>query len=233
MLVNRLIWIVATVLFLSTSLLAGPPLLCHEIKVEPGTSLPWGTDTFTKDGKYNAENVVAETLALLKPQLPVLTRMETLRRATLYIDKNKSKADALLGKLMARALDAEAAGKSDALAWFDAGYLVQCYNQSGTQSSFSPARGKDGSGAIAGYSWVAKAMALAGDNGEMEIAAALMTADRRTPEHGQHIRRALESPELAKSAEGQRLLGWIAEINGTSLEALRAKYGSSHARRGG
>ncbi len=230
-----LAWVlIGGALALIRSAAAGPPLICHEIRVPEGQSLPWGKDGFSKARGYSTSGVVRDTLELLSPRMPVLVRMETLRRATLYIDDNQSQADELLGELMARALDAEAAGAPDALAWFDAGYLAQCYRQSGTKASFGPAASKAaGSGAIAGYSWVVKALDIAGSNPQMEIAAALMTADHRVPQHEAHLKRALaaDATELAPQAED--VLRWIAEINGSTIEALRAKYGLTDARSSG
>jgi hypothetical protein len=224
----------ASLILPATWVLAGPPLICHEIKVPEGTSLPWGKEAFDKASGYKVANVVDDTLKALSPEAQILVRMETLRRATLYIDRKQSSADELLGRLMARALDAEAVGKPDAMAWFDAGYLVQCLHQTGTATSFGPAVTKGaGATAIGGYSWVARAIAIAGSNGELELAAALMTVDHRVPEHEQHLKRALASNVAQGSPEAERLLEWIAQIDGTSIESLRAKHGLTDARRGG
>jgi hypothetical protein len=196
---------------------AGPPLICHGIDVPEGKSLPWGADTFTKSSSYNASNVVHDALELLAPQTPVLTRMETLRRATLYIDRNKSQADELLGHLMARALDAEAAGKPESLAWFDAGYIVQCYRQTGTPRSFGPAVTKgEGASSIEGYSWVARAIALQGAKVDpaLEVAAALVTADSRAPEHEQHMKNAAAAGFGKNSPEEKKLMDWLQQIHG-------------------
>lgn len=220
---------------LARTAVGGPPLLCHSIEVPADQSLPWGSDKFTKSSSYSTSSLIEDTLKLLKPEAPVLVRMETLRRATLYIDKNRSRADELLGRLMARALDAEAAGKAAALAWFDAGYFAQCLYQSGAATSFGPAVTKGvGSSAVQGYSWVARSIELAGPKADpaFEIAAALMTCDSRGPEHEQHMKRALAA-DITKGSEQERLLAWIAQINGSSLEAIRTKHGLSDARSNG
>lgn len=213
---------------------AGPPLICHEIQIsETARSLPWGKDAFSKSGSYSLADVADDTLNVLTPDAPILVRMETLRRATLYIDHKQPLADELLGRLMARALDAEAAGKPDALAWFDAGYLVQCFHQTETPTSFRPAVTKGtGASSIAGYSWVAKAIVIDhGAHPHMDLGAALMTCDYGAAEHEQHLQRALASG-AAESPEARGLLGWIAQINGTTIEELRAKYKISDARSG-
>src|SRR6186997_2537601 len=68
--------------------MAGPPLLCHEIQIGDAKSLPWGKDTFDKAKSYDAASVVDDTLKLLDGELPVLARMETIRRAVLYIERD-------------------------------------------------------------------------------------------------------------------------------------------------
>ncbi len=52
--------------------------------------------------------------------------MENLRRATIYAARDRKAAAELMSALMKRA---EAGGSRDALAWFDAGYLVESYRQ--------------------------------------------------------------------------------------------------------
>ncbi len=223
---NVLMFLIAVVGFfmLGPGSKAGPPLICHEIEVSEGQSLPWGKDTFTRSSAYNASNVVRDALDLLRPQTAVLTRMETLRRATLYIDRNKAQADELLGHLMARALDAEAAGKPDSLAWFDAGYAVACYRQTGTPRTFGPAVTKgEGASAIEGYSWIARAIALQGSKADpaLNVAAALVTADSRAPEHQQHVQKAISGGFGKGSSEERKLLEWLEQINGRSAGSSR------------
>ena len=66
---------------------------------------------------------------MLGANTPVIVRMETLRRATIYGAKDQKIAYELLARLMARALNAESDGKTSAAAWFDAGYLVESLKQ--------------------------------------------------------------------------------------------------------
>ena len=231
--IRALLTIVVLVL-VSVQVIAGPPLICHSIKVPEGQSLPWGEDAFTESKSYDPSKVVQDTIELLKSTTPVLTRMETLRRASVYIDRDQVKADALLGKLMARALDSESVKSPDAMAWFDAGYFVQCLHQTSTPHSFGPGVTKGvGASAIEGYSWVSKALAIAGSNADLEMAAALMTVDHRVPEHEQHLKQAIQLHGKSMPEESNRLLSWIAQINGTSLEQLRAKYTATNARSDG
>src|SRR5580692_1565276 len=127
----RPLGILAALLLILTSAQAGPPLICHTLDIGNAKSLPW-TDhiwNFTGNESYNLKSLVPDTLAILDSGAPVLVRMETLRRATLYARQNPQIAKELLTKLVARATASENAGRPDALALFDAGYLAECYKQ--------------------------------------------------------------------------------------------------------
>src|SRR5260370_25739134 len=120
---------------------------------------------------------------MLNPNTPVLDRMETLRRATLYARKDPVAAKDLLARLHARATSAESSGHPDALAWFDAGYLAEAYKQIGqswmrvSKDEQNPAAGVDG------YALVKKALGLRGPDAQMEFAAALITLSGPQEEH--------------------------------------------------
>ena len=117
---------VAAVLFARPAF-AGPPLLCFPFDIGTARTLPMGTGSWQAiDPTYNVAHLVDDTLALLTPDTPVLVRMETLRRATIYASGNPAAATALLTALQARATvpDAHAA-----LAVFDFGYLVETYRE--------------------------------------------------------------------------------------------------------
>jgi len=209
---------------------AGPPLLCHQIQIADAKSLPWGKDTFDKSAKYDAKNVVDDTLELLTPELPVLGRMETLRRATLYIERDVSKADRLLGALLTRTLDAEVVmdPKTLALRYFDAGYLAATFQQSGVHTSFGPvANGNKLHAEMPGYPWLVRAWKLSESNSDMALAIALVTADTRMSEHTMFLESAAKS--IAANDEPRSdLLEWIGKIRGTTLEAIREKYPPAH-----
>jgi hypothetical protein len=176
---------------------AGPPLICHGIEIGQAKSLPWISHSWNLSGgeNYDTKNLVKDTLEILKPDTPVLVRMETLRRATLYARKDPVAAKELLARLHARATSAESAGKPDALAWFDAGYLVETYKQwlgqnlphmtDGMRMDPNPAVGVDG------YAWVKKAIALRGNDAQMEFAAALITLSGPQEAHRQHAQKAI------------------------------------------
>src|SRR5205807_6299644 len=112
---------VATSLLLANVAQAGPPLICHTIEIGQAKSLPWISHNWNLSGgeTYDTKNLVPDTLDILAPGTPVLVRMETLRRATLYARKDTLAAKELLARLHARATYAEASGHSDALAAVD------------------------------------------------------------------------------------------------------------------
>src|SRR2546427_7269413 len=79
---------------------AGPPLLCFPFDIGQARSLPMGQANWrTIDPGYDVTHLVDDTLALLGPDTPVIVRMETLRRATIYAAPRPEIADALLTAL--------------------------------------------------------------------------------------------------------------------------------------
>jgi hypothetical protein len=137
--------------------LAGPPLVCFPFDIGTARSLPMGTGGWkATDPTYNVAHLVDDTLGLLTPDTPVLVRMETLRRATIYASTNRTAATALLNALQARATIADA---HVALAVFDFGYLVETYRQAKPIFT-SLVAAIDG---IDGYQLVLKAQAMQRD----------------------------------------------------------------------
>lgn len=194
--------ILKAVLLFAASAMAGPPLICHAFEIGNAKSLPLAGHGWNLSGSenYDTKNLAADTLEILQPDTPVLVRMETLRRATLYARRDPLAAKELITKIHARATSAESAGHPDALAWFDAGYLVETYKQwigkdlphmtDGMRLDSNPAAGVDG------YAWVKKAIALRaaalhGDEAQMEFAAALITLSGPREEHAQHAQKAI------------------------------------------
>jgi hypothetical protein len=170
--------IVAVLPGFTTFAQAGPPLICHPIEIGQAKSLPWVE--FNPRGRtdYDLKNLSRETLAILDSHTPVLVRMETLRRATIYARHNPQVAKELITRLQERAANSDAADRPDALAWFDVGYLAEAYKQS------IPAAGLDG------YSLVRKAISLRGPDPEMEFAAALITVGGPQNDHQEHVQKA-------------------------------------------
>lgn len=186
--------------------LAGPPLICHAFEIGNAKSLPWtGSEWRDVDKSYDLNRLVNDTLALLTAETPVLVRMETMRRATIYavwarVDhkvglpvKDPKIAEELLEKVMARAKDSPQA-------LFDAGYLIASYEQTGYQSS------KVAMSAAEAYAMVRKAAAQTG-NAEMEFAAAIITKSVPQGTYKEHLERATAGAKvdalLAKNLAAQ------------------------------
>jgi hypothetical protein len=187
--------IAAVVLLIAAPAVAGPPLICHAVDIGSTQSLPWTSSGWNLTGQetYNVEHLVPDTLALLAPSTPVLVRMETLRRATLYAQQRTAVAKELLFRLEARTRE----NPKDSLAAFDFGYLVECYRQASWLHQHTDwlKASEDTTGAnlamkIDGYEWVRKAIALRGSDPQMEFAAALMTTEGARREHDQHLQNA-------------------------------------------
>ncbi len=177
--------VIGTAALVISTAQAGPPAICHPVEIGDQASLPWGSSAFDKKRGYSKSDVLDDTLKLLEGSDSALVHMETLRRATLYLDRDTKRATTLIAKLMARALDAEAAGEPNALAWFDAGYLAQCYAQVNIDTGLSCGKA-DG---VAGYGWIKKAIQLRGDDAELEFGAAMATVMAGIPEHDEHAER--------------------------------------------
>jgi hypothetical protein len=193
--------IAAGLLVFAGTAVAGPPLICHAVDIASAQSLPWTSSGWNLSGQenYDVSHVVPDTLALLVPSTPVLVRMETLRRATLYAQQSTAIAKELLFRLEARTRE----NPKDALAAFDFGYLVECYRQASwvrQHTDWLKASG-DGVGAnlamkIDGYEWVRKAIALRGSDPQMEFAAALMTMEGARGEHDRHLQNAMAGAKV-------------------------------------
>jgi len=184
-------------------MMAGPPLICHALDIGNAPSLPWNSDLTLWNMKgstnYDRSHLVQDTLALLAPATPVIVRMETLRRATLYAAQDQEIAKRLLIAVRSRALDVEKTGHPDALASFDLGYLIECYKQAnlsyrkldsgGWEAVIRPNPASN----LDGYAWVEKAISLRGGDPEMEFAAALIAIEGPAEQRShrlEHARRA-------------------------------------------
>jgi hypothetical protein len=177
---------------------AGPPLICHPFEINGARSLPWsGSDWLAVKPDYNVNRLVDDTLALLTPGTSVLTRMETLRRATVYAvwstvnqksgytAKDLTVARDLLVRLQSRAADAKGT-PAEAMALFDLGYLVESYRQTTSDADALPfIRGIDG------YDFVVKAIGLSHKDPQMEFAAAVISEFPKRTTHQLHLREAV------------------------------------------
>ncbi|MEO7158850.1 MAG: hypothetical protein ABI039_14890, partial [Vicinamibacterales bacterium] len=119
--ITRSLVALAAVVFFATPALAGPPLICHPFETAGGRLIAWGNGPGwnTPDGRYDVQKLVSDTTTVLAGDAPVLTRMENMRRATIYAMRDPTIAHELLKTVMARALSTT----TDSRAWFDAGYL--------------------------------------------------------------------------------------------------------------
>jgi hypothetical protein len=167
--------------------LAGPPLLCHPFDTGGARSLPWGSGGGWKSpvADYPLDGLVSDTLALLTPETPVVARMETIRRATIYASRDVRVAANLVSALSRRALERHGLA-TDRHAWFDFGFLVETYKQADFLfTSGNPAADIDG------YRHIIKAINVGSSlEPEMEFAAALTTARSRRDVAQAHYRRA-------------------------------------------
>jgi hypothetical protein len=205
----------------ATNALAGPPLVCHAIEIGQAKSLPAVDWKAGDSGGYDLKNLSRDTLAVLDSDPSVLVRMETLRRATIYAGRDPLAAKELLQKLRERARRAEAAGHPDALAWFDAGYLAEAYQQWMRKDGSNPALGLDG------YSWIQRAIRMRGGDAEMEFAAALVTLNGPESEHREHLRKAMvgakSDPLLAQNLASRFYRETVSEMPAQSSTAGVAK----------
>jgi hypothetical protein len=178
--------ILFAVLLFTSSALAGPPLICHSFAIGDAKSIPWISHDWNLTGSesYNTKNLAADTIAVLDSDSVVLVHMETLRRATLYARKDPVAAKELVTKLVARA-DSSANSGAAALAWFDLGYLAECYKQWIGKDEPNPAHGLDG------YALVKKAMQLRGGDPQMDFAAALVTLNGPFGEHQDYVQKTI------------------------------------------
>ena len=173
---TRVIVAVSTVVLFAAPAFAGPPLLCHPFITESGKLIAWGGGTGwnSPDHSYEVRKLVADTMAALTPDAPLFTRMENLRRATIYAMRDPVVAEQLLKALLARALSTT----NDGHAWFDAGYLIEAFRQGEHLRADKKAAAwtaVDETIRVDGYGFVKKAMAMTGASTAMEFAASLMT----------------------------------------------------------
>ena len=215
------------VLVVVTAVVAGPPLICHAIEIGQAKSLPWISHNWNLSGSenYDLKKLVPDTLAILDSNAPVIVRMETLRRATLYARQDPQAARELLSKLVARSTEAQNAGHPDALAYFDAGYLIECYKQwigrnlphmtDNMRMDPNPATSLDG------YALVKEAIGLRGQDPQMEFAAALITLEGPQGDHRRHVLNAIagsKTDSLLAQNLNSRFLG-----NGTTVAEVFSK----------
>jgi hypothetical protein len=177
MLIRSFVAVAALVMF-ATPALAGPPLICHPFQTDGGKLIAWGTGQGwnTPDRSYDLNRLVADTTSVLTVDAPILSRMENIRRATIYAMRDPQVANALLKAVIDRALSTS----TNSAAWFDAGYLIESYKQAvhirdNRKPELRAWAAVDETIKVDGYNWLKKAMAMTAASAEMEFAASLMT----------------------------------------------------------
>ena len=149
---------------------AGPPLICHPVEIGTAPSLPWGANAAAGWDNpapgYNVQLLSADTLRLLNGKTPVLVRMETLRRATIYGEKDHGAATELLSALRKRAEN------GNTLALFDYGYFVETIQQMQWKYKEDITHGVDGS------AFVTKALAREPASAGMRKAADVIASSK-------------------------------------------------------
>ena len=192
---------VVTLVLFALPALAGPPLICHPFVTESGKLIAWGSGSGwnTPDHSYDINQLVADTTATLTPDTPVLTRMENLRRATIYAMRDAAVAEQLLRALMDRALSTT----NDGNAWFDVGYVVEAYRQGehmrSDRRNAAAWAAVDATIRVDGYGFVKKAIAQVGPSAEMEFAASLMTQGAVAAAHRARAKAAGPGSLVAKN----------------------------------
>lgn len=181
---------------------AGPPLICHPLYIGDAASLPSGDGPFGSEPDYVPTDLPKETLSFLGEKVPVIVRMETIRRAVLYATRSLngarkgntySKSDqtriAELAKAFSGRLESmKSTSSTYAHALFDLGYWNSCLKYASAKPSTD------------GYSQIRKAIALLEGNAEMEFACALICQYPKKDELKRHVKLA------HKGAEGDPLL---------------------------
>jgi hypothetical protein len=216
--------LLSLVLLFAGSAAAGPPLICHPFEIGAAKSLPWNGGAWTAvDPKYDVSHLVDDTLSALSPDTPVLVRMETLRRATVYARNDGAQAAQLLARLRDRLAAKDHNPREHALALFDVGYLTETYKQAAWISANAhedfwnfrqPDPKEDG------YSQITHAIAMTGDPA-MEFAAAVVASDRRV--YGQTAYREHLTRAIASTPDGSLLSrNLVAHFGEAEVRELRS-----------
>lgn len=186
---------------------AGPPMICHPIEISGAKSLPWnaGPNWDARIPGYDTGRLTADTLNLLAEDVPVIVRMETLRRAAIYSSASPEVTKRLAGELVQRTKRTQ----SGSLAFFDAGYFIEAVHQYATFAKSDPLSGLDG------YSLARKALG-GNDIAAIEYGLALIRAHAAWP--NDHYRNA-----VLGAKEGSLLAANLLRFeNKTTLADVRA-----------
>jgi hypothetical protein len=211
----RVLVLLAAVAGFAPAALAGPPLICHPFVTDTAAPmLPWvpSRNWHSPDPSYDVAGLTADTLELLSPDAAVLNRMETMRRAAIYAEQDVRVADALLTAVLERTNTPQADARATAMAWFDAGYLVETYRQLDLiyRHEMRPAHGRPATMIpsahvdLDGYQLVLKSLAQVpvSEAAEVEFAASLMTQQVLASAHADRAKTgAVPDSLLARNLE--------------------------------
>jgi hypothetical protein len=175
-------------LLLTQTATAGLPLICAPFDAGNAELLPWDEPSrhLAIDRRYPVKRLTSDMLKLLSADAPTVARMENLRRATVYAGKDRAVANELLKALLDRTQHPAQDARTAALAWFDAGYLIETYRQWGLMMNRDMLQAFDEAhpdfrrkiGALEGENFVARAIAATHEP-QMRVAASLMARSRR------------------------------------------------------
>ncbi len=187
---------------------AGPPLLCFPYHIGQAKSLPWGNDAFEANKSYDTSHVVADTIEILKVERSVLVRMETLRRAAMYIGNDRARASELLAYMTSLAVTNDSIGKVSPMNLFDAGFFAATVRQNGVELGWRPGVDEDADG----YLWIKRAVELdRGQDPAMQFGAALVVFGHNEKAFKEHLRHAVAGAkpgsDLAASIESNYACG--------------------------
>jgi hypothetical protein len=176
-------------LFTASVAFAGPPMICRAYDIGTAASLPGGSDGHGVSAAYDRTQLVADTLAVLKSDTPLLVRMETLRRAAVYAtngmkdwDKgnypkeDRALAAALLERLRERA--GHSSGDARTLAVFDVGFFAETLRQTRMDPNLD------------GYPLLVEVATARPNDAEVAFALALASVSPQRKEHAEHLARA-------------------------------------------
>ncbi len=198
------------------------PLVKWALEIGDAKSLPWGDPHSWNSGAqhYDIERVSADAQALLAPETPVLARMETLRRAVVYSEKDSRLAYQLLAALGSRVREADDSAKPDAMALFDLGYFFEACRQASWLK-------KEYLGDLNGYSLVMKAIRMAGNGApgalEMQFAAGLILLEPKGQHpYYPHFKTVVREVSKGTLLEKNLLIHLKDKFEADTLEGMRA-----------
>lgn len=175
---------------------AGPPLLCHPYDIGAAKSLPWdGGGWSAARSDYPLARLAGDTEALLTPSTPVIVRMETLRRAAIYANRDPKAASDLVRELVARTRPTSGSAAPDAFALLDAAYVTAALAEIVRIGGIEPFRGnvealRKISADVDSWNLMTASLAARPGDANLEFAAALVATAANPGAYAAHAQRA-------------------------------------------